>query len=128
MFEGAFTKLGESESMNREIPGTFGVQYKLVLAGLCAGTVRSTIETPFEYVKVKKQTMSNWVFKDIYTGYFVLWPRTVGLVSIFFVTIDCFRRKTNWMDHKLGQFCAAGLGAVIGLWVTWPLELIKNQI
>lgn len=37
-----------------EIPHTGGVQKKTVLSGMCAGVVRSILECPFEYIKVRQ--------------------------------------------------------------------------
>ena len=45
-----------NESRMKEIPGTFGLQYRVVTAGLIASSVRAVIESPFEYAKVKRQT------------------------------------------------------------------------
>jgi solute carrier family 25 carnitine/acylcarnitine transporter 20/29 len=53
-FEAAFTHWESSESMKKEIPGTYGVQYRVVAGGMFGGTVRSCLECPFEYAKVKQ--------------------------------------------------------------------------
>lgn len=42
-----------SELMESEIPFTFGLQPKILLAGLASGCTRACLECPFEYVKVK---------------------------------------------------------------------------
>ena len=35
-----------------EIPFTYGIQIRVILGGVAAGTCRSLIETPLEYAKV----------------------------------------------------------------------------
>ena len=59
-FESAFTKWETNSFMRREIPGTMGLELRVVGAGIFAGTVRSLIECPFEYAKVKGQTGQTW--------------------------------------------------------------------
>jgi solute carrier family 25 carnitine/acylcarnitine transporter 20/29 len=56
VFEACYTKWKDSEMLLREIPGTFGLQYRVVLAGFVASSARAIIECPFEYAKVKRQT------------------------------------------------------------------------
>lgn len=45
-----------SSELTKEIPYTGGVQKRTVLSGMCAGLVRSVLECPFEYIKVRQQT------------------------------------------------------------------------
>ncbi len=47
------TKLVEHESFTQEIPGTVGIQYRVVAGASMAATVRAILECPFEYAKVK---------------------------------------------------------------------------
>lgn len=41
-----------------EIPLTFGLQIRVIVAGLIAGTARASIETPIEYVKVRQSILT----------------------------------------------------------------------
>eukprot|EP00355_Strombidium_rassoulzadegani_P009325 CAMPEP_0168623656 /NCGR_PEP_ID=MMETSP0449_2-20121227/8947_1 /TAXON_ID=1082188 /ORGANISM="Strombidium rassoulzadegani, Strain ras09" /LENGTH=54 /DNA_ID=CAMNT_0008665063 /DNA_START=237 /DNA_END=401 /DNA_ORIENTATION=- len=52
----AFTKGEDYESAKEAIPYTGGIQLRVLIAGLMAGTMRSVLECPFEYAKVKGQT------------------------------------------------------------------------
>ena len=57
VFEFFYTEWGKHEGwMTKEsfLPGN--CQYRVILAGIMAGSVRSLIECPFEYAKVKGQT------------------------------------------------------------------------
>ena len=50
-----------------EIPFTHGLQTRVIFGGLASGSIRSIIETPLEYAKIKRQTHNTWLLKDSYT-------------------------------------------------------------
>ena len=64
------------------------------MSGMLGGTARAIIECPFEYAKVKGQTGQIWHFKDAYKGFSYLYPRTTGLMTIYFLMVDSLRRHT----------------------------------
>jgi len=84
-------------------------------------------ECPFEYAKVKRQTGQTWLLKDGYTGFWVLYARSTGLLIAFFALLDTFRRHTNIFQYKVGQFFGTGTAAMMAYWVIWPFEVLKNQ-
>ena len=45
-----------ASELKDEIPHTGGLQQRTVLSGMCAGMVRSILECPFEYIKVRQMT------------------------------------------------------------------------
>lgn len=53
-YEAAYTKFEHVERLRRVIPHTAGLEVRILAAGVFSGTVRSMIECPFEYIKVKK--------------------------------------------------------------------------
>ena len=55
-FELIYTGAADDESLTKEIEYTGGLQRRTILGGMCAGLVRSIIECPFEYVKVRQMT------------------------------------------------------------------------
>ena len=55
-YELIYTGAAENESLTKEIEFTGGLQRRTVLGGMCAGLVRSILECPFEYVKVRQMT------------------------------------------------------------------------
>jgi len=67
------------------IPHTGGVQKRTVLSGLCAGMVRSILECPFEYIKVRKMTGQAWQVGNLYKGFATLAPRSTLILTSFFV-------------------------------------------
>lgn len=95
VFEAFYTMWDQNDSMKNSIPLTSGLQYRVIAAGFLAGTARSLVECPFEYAKVKRQTNQTWHFRQAFKGFTLLYPRTTGLMTIYFVIVDIFRRKTN---------------------------------
>ena len=47
-------------------------------------------------------------------------------MGFYFVQIDSWRRHTNIMSTKLGQFSASGSAAMFAYWLIWPFEVMKN--
>jgi hypothetical protein len=44
-----------------------GLETRVICGGMMAGTCRALIETPLEYVKIKRQTGDTWHLKDTFT-------------------------------------------------------------
>jgi solute carrier family 25 (mitochondrial carnitine/acylcarnitine transporter), member 20/29 len=64
---------------------------------------------------------------DGYTGFRVLYIRTFGLMTTYFLILDSFRRHTNIFQYKVGQFFGSGLASMFAFWLVWPFEVLKNQ-
>jgi len=127
VYEALYTKW-HSDEMRSIIPFSGGIEVRVVAAGFSAATCRAIIESPIEYAKVKRQTGQTWYLKNVYTGFKMQWVRTGGLMTIYFMMIDSIRRHTDLMHSKLGQFFASGFSSVVGFWIVWPFETIKNQL
>jgi solute carrier family 25 carnitine/acylcarnitine transporter 20/29 len=50
----------------KQIPFSGGVETRVVISGVASATVRSVIETPLEFVKVRQQTNTPWSFRSLY--------------------------------------------------------------
>ena len=98
----------------------------MIAAGIVSGTVRSLIECPFEYAKVKGQTKQVWVMKDVYKGFTNLYPRSTILMTIYFMQVDSYRRHTKLFESKIGQFFVSGSSSMFAFWIIWPFEVLKN--
>jgi hypothetical protein len=48
------------------------------------------------------------------------------MLTWYFLSVDTLRRRTNLWDYKIGQFLVSGGSAVVGFWVVWPFEMLKN--
>jgi solute carrier family 25 (mitochondrial carnitine/acylcarnitine transporter), member 20/29 len=114
VFEALYTKWSKYDA---EIPYSGGLEYRVIAAGASASTVRSIIESPIEFVKVKRQTLQNWKAIELWNGYPLQWARTSGVMITYFSCIDSIRRhypetfKTIW-----GQFMASSCAATLGFW------------
>jgi len=116
-------------NLNTVIPGTFGLETRVLAAGFCAAFARSVIESPIEFAKVARQTNQSWALRSAYTGFGVQWLRTSGVMCTYFVLIDSIRRHApGTFSHPLGQFLASSLSATFGFWLVWPAEVLKNQV
>lgn len=126
VFELFFTRWEKDESMRKTIPFTGGLEYRTVAAGWASGSFRALLECPFEYAKVRRQTGQSWVLSEVYKGFPNVYPRGVGIMGGYFIQIDSWRRHTNAMSTKLGQFIVSGMSAMFCYWVIWPFEVLKN--
>ena len=125
-YEAAYTRLEDVKSLRTVIPNTAGLELRILTAGVFSGTVRSLIECPFEYIKVKRQTAQTWASKDIYRGFTSLYIRSTAMMTTYFVVVDFYKRNTNLFQSKLGQFWVSGSASVIGWFIIWPFEVMKN--
>jgi len=114
--------------MTTQIPGTMGLEYRVVVGGLASSTARAIIETPFEYAKVRGQTRQEWHIRQAYTGFGACWVRCTGLMTSYFMMIDTLRRNTDAFKRKSTQFLASGSCATLAFLIVWPFETLKNQI
>ncbi len=128
VFESIYTYFKDNDFMKSDIPYTKGIQPRVIMGGLSAGMVRTFIECPFEYAKVKKQTGQKWNFRSIYKGVGALFVRTTFLLGSFMIMVDAWRRHTNLMDSMGGQFTVAAVSGSFAWILVWPFENLKNVI
>lgn len=103
----AFGASKDSEFLRQEVPGLGGMQLRVITSGLFSSTVRSLIETPLEFIKVRKQLDQPWRVHatvgeslrnplkeviNLYNGLGMCWARTVGLMTSFFMMVDSLER------------------------------------
>ena len=48
------------------------------------------------------------------------------MLTFYFVNVDNMRRHTNLWNYKVGQFIVSGGSAMLGFWLVWPFEMLKN--
>lgn len=130
VFEAVFTRTQELGLDKATVPGSGGLAYATVLAGACGASARAVIESPIEYAKVKRQTGQVWRVSEAYQGFFMQYPRTVGMMTFIFCSVDSVRRWTGGeaLRRPHLQFLTWGGVSVLGFWVIWPLETLKNQV
>ena len=101
------------------------VDYQKVGAGLVGGVGRGLVETPFEFIKVRRQVQAPWALKDVYNGAGPTIFRNSILFSAFVTYIDLTNFAFGGFPHAFmeGAVCASLA------WLTiWPLDVVKSQI
>ena len=126
VFEAFYTRWENDAAMCKEIPGMFGLEWRTLAAAIAGGSARSLVECPFEYAKVKGQTGQKWYLSQLYTGMRVQYPRTTLMMITFFSVIELSRKNTDLMSKPYGQFLTSGTAALVGFFLIWPLEVLKN--
>ncbi len=128
-FEATYTCL-DNPFGRFEIPLTGGIQNRVIIGGVLSAISRAVVETPLEYIKVRRQTHQPWKLRNVGTGFSVTLCRTIGLSCTFFILVDSGRRHTPelFSTPLLGPFLTSGVAATLGWWVVWPLEYMKSQV
>lgn len=141
----AMGHLRDSPAALTEIPGSGGMQFRVLASGVFASSCRALIETPLEYVKVRRQTGQSWMsapsvgealrnplkeIANMYQGFSVSWARTVGLMTLFFIQVDHLERHHHDLitTPLIGPFIKGGVCATVGWILVWPLEVMKNRM
>ena len=129
----AYSGLGQEQATTwatKPIPGSGGLEARVVIAGVTASTARAIVECPLELIKVRQMTGQPWAVREVFSGFSPLWIRTVGLMTTFFVLIDYSLRYIPDLVNAplIGPFLKGGVAATVGWAVIWPFENIKNQI
>lgn len=129
-FEATYTYLQSNPLGRYELPGTGGLQVRVLIGGLVSATSRAVMETPIEYTKIRRQTQQKWQLRQIYSGFGVTWFRCSGLMTTFFVVTDSGRRHYPELFKApvLGPFLTGGVAATFAWWVVWPLEHMKSKV
>ena len=55
-YEASMSQTAKFKSLREHIPCTGGIEWRVLISGIVAGSTRSLLECPFEYAKVKGQT------------------------------------------------------------------------
>ncbi len=121
---------GETVPALRQKVDPFGVgcemEARVPLAGFVGATSRTVLESPIEYAKVKGQTGQAWKLREVYQGAGLQWARTGPMMTLYFCLFDAGKRA-GYTKTTLGQFICSGGSALIGFWIVWPFETLKNQ-
>lgn len=102
------------------------MQARVPLSGVVGATARTILESPIEYAKVQGQTGQVWKLRDVYKGAHLQWLRTGPMMTLWFCLFDACKRN-ELTKTTIGQFFSSGGSALIGFWVVWPFETLKNQ-
>ena len=61
VYAGVYAAAGDSPALRSELPGTAGLQARVLVAAVASSTARALIESPLELVKVRQQTGQRWL-------------------------------------------------------------------
>jgi solute carrier family 25 carnitine/acylcarnitine transporter 20/29 len=104
----------------------FGIfDWQIIFSGLCGGIGRGVIEGPFEYIKVRRQLMQPWHFKEVLHGSGATIARNAFLFSSFVVYLDISKQVGLGGVHPFWQ------GAICAnlAWMTiWPMDVAKTMV
>jgi solute carrier family 25 carnitine/acylcarnitine transporter 20/29 len=147
-YAATFSACQRVPSLSEPIPYTGGLRMSVILGACAAGFARATIESPFEFIKVRKQVGSSWQIKhptsstsslmtpqyaakqiaNLYQGYIPTLQRTVLLLGSFFVLADYSVRYIPDVINAplLGPFFKGGICATAAWGVAFPMETVKN--
>jgi len=125
----AHRRLADEPWALRAIPGTGGLQLRVLLAGALATTARAVAETPLEVIKVRQQlALPMPRAAELYTGFALTWARLYIALGTFFVICDTAERHAPdfFATPIVGPFLKGGVAATVGWWIAWPLEVCKS--
>ena len=125
VFDLLHTQLAAVPTFQQKVPGT-EMELRTPLAGLAGATSRTVLEQPIEYAKVKGQTGQVWVLRETYQGAGLQWARTGPMMTFWFCAFDACKRH-GYTSSTLGMFLSSGGCALVGFWIVWPFETLKNQ-
>lgn len=126
VYEMAHKQMAGPTLCQRILPGS-DMERRVPLAGMLGATARTVLEQPIEYAKVKGQTGQPWLLRELYQGFALQWARTGPMMTFWFCCMDAAKRN-GITSTPVGNFCAGGGAAVVGFWIVWPFETLKNQV
>ena len=125
VFDLCHRSLASSPELCHKVPGS-DMEVRVVVAGLAGASARTLLESPIEYAKVQGQTGQAWRLSHVYQGAGFQWLRTGPMMTFWFCSMDVCKR--NGLTSSLaGQFVCSGGAALVGFWIVWPFETLKNQ-
>ncbi|KAL7536176.1 hypothetical protein ACHAXR_006962 [Thalassiosira sp. AJA248-18] len=99
----------------------------VVAAGWAGGIGRGLVEGPFEMVKVRRQLVSGWHFREIFQGFGATLFRNSFLFSGFVIYMDIFKQQMEVREVTVTPFVKAGICANLAWLTIWPLDVIKTR-
>ncbi|KAG2386651.1 hypothetical protein C9374_002395 [Naegleria lovaniensis] len=140
------------ENLNVLEEKRFVLHPEMFVAGCFGGAARAIVETPVEYLKVRRQTDQPWKLLEVYRGFTATLLRNMFLLGTFFVFVDFFTQEyrnlqvrqqlaslksdeereqakgSHFEFKKLSPFFTGGVCATLAWWLVFPLDVIKSQI
>mmetsp|Transcript_1107 Transcript_1107/g.2419 ORF Transcript_1107/g.2419 Transcript_1107/m.2419 type:complete len:259 (+) Transcript_1107:148-924(+) len=99
------------------------VDPQVVAAGFGGGIGRGLVEGPFEMVKVRRQVLTQWSAREIFSGSGTTLLRNSFLFASFAVYMDISKQVAD-----LGPFLMGGICANLAWLTIWPLDVVKSRV
>lgn len=97
----------------------------VIMAGFVGGLGRGIVESPFEYVKVRRQVGENWRFRDVYRGSSVTLARNAMLFTFFMTNIDLSKQLVP--GGGMSPFWTGATCATLAWLMIWPMDVLKSR-
>lgn len=139
VYAGTYSALTDHDWATAEIPGLWGLQYRVPLAGAVATTARALIETPLEVLKIRAQcglprfpagAGARVAAQELSRGFGITWLRLYCALGGFFILVDHAERHHGELIRTpyVGSFIKGGICATAAWWVAWPFEVVKSRV
>ncbi len=97
----------------------------IIAAGFLGGLGRGLVETPFEFMKTRRQVDNTFRWADIMKGSGATLLRNSFLFSSFAVSMDMSKQI---VEGGLSPFWTGAICANLAWLTIWPLDVIKSQV
>ena len=99
---------------------------QVVIAGFCGGIGRGLVEAPVEMIKVRKQVVSDWSWREILKGSGTTLSRNAFLFSSFVVYMDI--SKQIFGPDGLSAFWTGAVCSNLAWLTIWPMDVVKSRL
>ena len=100
-----------------------GLDFQVVMAGLIGGLGRGIAETPFEYIKVRRQVQKQMKITELLKGSKQTLLRNSFLFASFAIYMDL-----SDMLFPLSPFMKGGICSCMAWMTVWPLDVVKSRV
>lgn len=97
----------------------------VLCAGFAGGACRGLLETPFEFVKTRRQVNKPWRYGEVFNGSSVTIMRTSFLFSTFVIYVDMSKQI---VPGGIGPFWEGAICSNLAWLTIWPIDVVKSQI
>jgi solute carrier family 25 carnitine/acylcarnitine transporter 20/29 len=98
---------------------------QVIVSGFLGGCGRALVESPFEYLKTRRQVGNTWKFSELMSGSGATLLRNSILFSSFVIYIDLSKQI---VEGGLSPFLSGAICANLAWLTIWPLDVIKSQV
>jgi solute carrier family 25 carnitine/acylcarnitine transporter 20/29 len=98
---------------------------QVVASGFLGGLGRGAVETPFEFLKTRRQVDKKWHFREVMSGSGTTLLRNSFLFGSFAIYMDISKQV---VEGGLSPFWTGAICANLAWLTIWPLDVVKTQV